>query len=213
MKKLFVFIILFIGIVLPVQAKENKLYFTEKGNRLYYESRLIDENIFMKHTNMLPGDNYEDELIIENGTKTTYTLYFKIVPKDQSAKANELLENISMRITIDGKLVYNGKATGLDYTETGIDLQEAILLGDFAPAKKAKMLVETELSEEYVNNNSETSYIDWSFYAQYDDSKVPVEIVETPNTMKNGVPLITIISIIIIIIGLGVIRYGYKREN
>ena len=93
MKKLFVFIILFIGIVLPVQAKENKLYFTEKGNRLYYESRLIDENIFMKHTNMLPGDNYEEELIIENGNMYIICLIknFLLFYGDSNKKIKEFI--------------------------------------------------------------------------------------------------------------------------
>ena len=52
MKKFVLFISLFALSVLSVQARENKLYFTEENNRLYYESKLIDEDIFMKHIDM-----------------------------------------------------------------------------------------------------------------------------------------------------------------
>ena len=52
----------------------------------------------MKHIDMTPGENFTDELYIENGTNTKYTLYFKVVPREQSAEANELLDNILMRI-------------------------------------------------------------------------------------------------------------------
>ena len=214
MKKFVLFISLFALSVLSVQARENKLYFTEENNRLYYESKLIDEDIFMKHTDMTPGESFTDELLIENGTNTKYTLYFKVVPRNQSAEADELLENIIMKIKLDEEIIYEGKATGLDYTEQGINLQKAILLGDFTPSKNSKMVVETKLSENYDNTElNEFSYIDWSFYAQYDDSKPPVEIIESPNTMRNSFPYTIVFSAIIILIGIGIVKSAYKKKN
>lgn len=214
MKKKIILIALLVFLITPVTAKENKLYFTEKDERIYYESKLIDEDMFMKHTEMVPGEKYKDELKIENGTNTKYTLYFKVVPREQSEEADELLENIEMKITLDGEEIYEGKATGLDYTDEGVDLQEAILVGEFSPSKTAKMEVETKLSEEYDNTeNEEFSYIDWSFYAQYDISKPPVQIVEAPNTMKNSFPYTIVISIAAVVLGLGIICYAKKKEN
>ena len=214
MKKFVLFISLFALCIISVEAKENKLYFTEENNRLYYESKLIDENIFMKHVDMTPGESFTDELIIENGTNTKYTLYFKIVPREQSAEADELLDNIMMKIKLDDNVIYEGKATGLDYTEQGIDLQKAILLGNFAPSKNSKMVVETKLSENYDNTEfNDFSYIDWSFYAQYDDSEPPVEIIASPNTMKNSFPFAFVFSVIIILIGFGIIKSAYKKKN
>ena len=214
MKKFVLFISLFALSVLSVQARENKLYFTEENNRLYYESKLIDEDIFMKHIDMTPGESFTDELLIENGTNTKYTLYFKVVPREQSAEADELLENIIMKIKLDEEIIYEGKATGLDYTEQGIDLQKAILLGDFTPSKNSKMVVETKLKEDYNNTNfHELSYIDWSFYAQYDDSKPPVEIIVSPNTMRNSFPYTIVFSAIIILIGIGIVKSAYKKKN
>lgn len=214
MKKFVLFISLFALCIISVEAKENKLYFTEENNRLYYESKLIDENIFMKHVDMTPGESFTDELIIENGTNTKYTLYFKIVPREQSAEADELLDNIMMKIKLDDNVIYEGKATGLDYTEQGIDLQKAILLGDFTPSKNSKMVVETKLSENYDNTEfNDFSYIDWSFYAQYDDSEPPVEIIASPDTMKNSFPFAFVFSVIIILIGFGIIKSAYKKKN
>lgn len=214
MKKFVLFISLFALSVLSVQARENKLYFTEENNRLYYESKLIDEDIFMKHIDMTPGESFTDELLIENGTNTKYTLYFRVVPRNQSAEADELLENIIMKIKLDEEIIYEGKATGLDYTEQGIELQKAILLGNFTPSKNSKMVVETKLSENYDNTElNEFSYIDWSFYAQYDDSKPPVEIIVSPNTMRNSFPYTIVFSAIIILIGIGIVKSAYKKKN
>ena len=165
MKRFVFFVSIFALSIISVHAKENKLYFTEENNRLYYDSKLIDENVFMKHTDMIPGERFIDELVIENGTNTNYTLYFKVVSREQSVEANELLDNILMRIKLDDKVIYEGKATGLDYNNQGIDLQKAILIGKFAPSKNSKMIVETKLLENYDNTQfNEFSYIDWSFY-------------------------------------------------
>jgi len=214
MKKFILFISLFVLSIISVQAKENKLYFTEDNNRLYYDSKLIDENVFMKHIDMTPGENFIDELYIENGTNTKYTLYFKVVPREQSTEANELLDNILMRIKLDDEVIYEGKATGLDYADQGINLQKAILLGEFTPSKNYKMVVETKLSENYDNTEfSDFSYIDWSFYAQYDDSEPPVEIIVSPDTMKNSFPFAFVFSVIIILIGLGIVKSAYKKKN
>ena len=214
MKKFVLFISLFALSVLSVQARENKLYFTEENNRFYYECKVIDEDIFMKHIDMTPGESFTDELLIENGTNTKYTLYFRVVPRNQSAEADELLENIIMKIKLDEEIIYEGKATGLDYTEQGIELQKAILLGNFTPSKNSKMVVETKLSENYDNTElNEFSYIDWSFYAQYDDSKPPVEIIVSPNTMRNSFPYTIVFSAIIILIGIGIVKSAYKKKN
>lgn len=212
MKKIILFISLLVLNILPVQAKENKLYFTEENERLYYESKLINENVFMNHKDMVPGEKFTDELIIENGTKTSYTLFFKVSPREQSQEADELLENIQMKIKLDDKVIYDGKATGLDYTNQGINLQKAILLGQFNSSKKSKMIVETKLSEDYDNTQlNELSYIDWSFYAYYDISKPPVEIIESPNTMKNSFPFTIALSSILIIIGIIMIKNASKK--
>ena len=203
MKKIVLFISFFVFSILSVQAKENKLYFTEENNRLYYESKLIDEDVFMKHIDMSPGESFTDELLIENGTNTKYTLYFKIVPREQSNDADELLENIIMNIKLDGKVIYNGKATGLDYTEQGVNLQKAILLGDFTPSKNSKMVVETKLKEDYNNTNfHELSYIDWSFYAQYDNNSDPLIINPKTSTISNNNLLLPILLIIVVLISI-----------
>lgn len=216
MKKIFLILSLFMLSIIPVQAQEypatSRLYFTEDNNRLYYESSFIDEDVFMKHLDMVPGSSYTDELEIENGTKTDYTLYFQVKPIKQSADADELLENIQMTIKLDDKVIYNGKATGLDYNNDGINIQNTILIGRIKPSNKSKMVVETTLSKDYDNTNlNELSYIDWSFYAQYGDEIT--EIIESPNTMKNSFPYTIVFSIIIISIGLVVTLNAVKKKN
>lgn len=53
----------------------------------------------------------------------------------------------------------------------------------------------------------------WSFYAQYNNGKPPVEIVETPDTMSNSFPYTIAFSIIIVLVGLGIIINARKKQS
>lgn len=177
MKKILLLIVFSIFLITPVFAKENKIYFTESEDRIYYDSSLINEDVFMKHLDMVPGKVYMDELVIENGTNTIYNVYFKANSVD-----DELLENIYMKIYYDGVLLYDGIATGVDYFDNGVNLQDAVFLRTMTPGVRSVMTVETSLSKNYSNTeNSDVSSVDWSFYAQYGD------IAAQPIIPKTGI--------------------------
>lgn len=207
MKKILLIIVLFLA--LTVNAKENKLYFVEDNelDRVVYESGLFNDKMFMNHKDMTPGDKFTDELIIENGTKTDYTLYFRVVPKEQSIAAANLLDNIIMKITMDGVIVFEGKANGMGTQ----DLLSAVSLGEIAPKKSYKMVVDTYLSTDYITPSvDDLAMIDWEFYAQYDKQE-PKEII--PKTSKDSSNWFLIFAILLIIAASILIAYNnYNRE-
>ena len=203
MKKILSIILLNILMISNVAAKDNKLVLTEEGNRIYYNSSKLDKDVFLNHQDMTPGTEYEDILIIENDSSTDYKLYFKVKERTQSEIAQEILENIEMEIYLDENLVYNGKAKGLDYDNSGVNLQNAILLGEFKAEVSKKMKVVTKLNEEYENQKGNNlSYIDWEFYASYNNEINVIE--QNPNTGDfQLIKLVTIlISIFIILVTL-----------
>ena len=182
MKKMFMIMLLSMILILPVYAKENKLYFTNSGDRLFYRTDLYDEDVFMKHLDMLPGSAYTDELTIENATNYDYKLYLKVKKREQNELADELLKNIKMDIYLDGVLLYSGFADGLDYSFSGINLQEAIYVGEYKSNTEGELVVHTMLAPEYSNTeNHELSYIDWEFVAEYDELVIPIN----PDTGEN----------------------------
>ena len=138
-----------------VKAEENKLYFTEKNDRLYYDTDLYDEAKFINHLDMVPDKEYEDILLIENGTDTKYTLYFKVKELEQEDLANELIDNIEMTVYLNGTEIYKGKARGLDYGDD-VNLQNAIKIGDFLKGDSSVMRVTTKLAEDYTNIDNDT---------------------------------------------------------
>jgi hypothetical protein len=208
---------------IPTNAKENKLYFNGDEDKLYYTSD-IDKK-FMVHEDMIPGKEYTDELILENGTNTKYKLYFKIEDKNDSSN---LLEYIDMTITLDGKEIFNGNCLGNDYSNKNYTLTNSVLLGTINPNENHKMIVKTTLSENYpdevtadssnnttvknysyTGNSTTSSIINWKFLAS-DGEKLPVQIVKTENTAKNSLPYITIFAVTLIILGTSIIIYAKR---
>lgn len=212
MKKMKLLIIMFLLMIIDVHAATNKLYFTEKDDRLYYDTDSFDEAIFMHHDDMVPGKVYVDELLIENKTKTTYNLYLKVNNVEQDELADELIDNIEMEIYLDDELIYNGYARGLDYSGSGINLQDAILIGKYKRNSESKLTVYTKLSDEYTNiNNRAIGQIEWEFYASYEKQVIPV----IPDTSDNIFPYVItlVISSLLFIMLIMFIPYIRKKEN
>lgn len=150
MKKILLALFASLFIATPVFAAENKVYIYEADGKVYYDGALFDDR-FMIHENMLPGSNYTDYLVIENSTSKDYEVYFKIEAKDNSVKADDLLEYIEMEISIDGTKYYDGKVKGLDYRDQGVDLTNAVLIKRFNAGDRATMKVDTYLDANYGN--------------------------------------------------------------
>lgn len=150
---------------------ENKLYFNQVDNKLYYDSTLFNAAKFMNHLSMAPGDTYHDELWIQNKASLGYSLSLQAVPVRQSSDSDNLLEKISMKIYLDGKLQYDGKVTGTDYTGSGVNLQnntgtvKGVSIGNYAPGQQSKLDVYLEFSPSYQPSSTVvTSEIDWKFW-------------------------------------------------
>ena len=197
MKKVLLGVISFFMMLTIVSASENRIYFKDSGNRIYYESKDLGDEFFLNHTNMLPGSSYTDYLTLENGTNKTYTLYFKVKPKEQTESTIELLNATTMNIYLDDNILYSGGVDGINYDD-GANLQNAIKLIELKPSSKSRIKVETMLSKNYSNMKStDISYIDWEFYAQYDEE--PAEKIN-PYTGDNIYIYIAALSVSVIII-------------
>ena len=151
--------------VIPAVAQvENKLYFSNVGNKLYYDSTRFEEARFMYHIEMSPGNTFRDQLLIENSSSLPYDLYFQVIPIVQSEIADELLEYIDMKIYLDGVLMYDGKVTGKDYSEDDVHLRQVVYIGEYLPGKESLMTVDLAFSPEYAAGEEVWSRIDWKFW-------------------------------------------------
>lgn len=210
MKKITKFLLLiFLLIPLSVSAKENTLSFSEKDKKIVYEKDLINADKFLKYSNMMPGETYNDELTIKNNASRLYTLYFKL-ESSETDKSLELLQNIQIKVLLAGQKIYEGNILE---AKSNDNEKQALLLGEFPTSTESKMTVETTLSEDYTINPTESvnANLDWKFYARYGDEEIK-EVVATENTAMNASKNMVIIAILFMVIGSFLI-IGIKRKS
>lgn len=200
MKRIGIVLITMMLLIGNVEAATNRLYFTEKKDRLYYDTDAFDEDAFMAHYDMVPGREYIDEILIENKTKETYDLYLKLTVESEDVLSDELIDNILMEVYLDDEVIYVGTARGLDYQGDGKNLQESVLLGRYKPNTESKLVVKTKLSESYTNtNNASIGKITWEFYGRYGEEVKPI-LPETNDNLSKYVIILSSASLMLILI-------------
>lgn len=142
---------------------EKKLYISQSGGVLTFIPDTPDENWFLSYLNMMPGETYTDTLLIENLNSKTYDLYMQAILKDldQSALALELLEYITITVTYNGEVIYEGSADGVDVDDT---LFQVIPLGKYSSGETnqidVSITLDKDLPIEYAGILATT---DWQF--------------------------------------------------
>ena len=210
--------ILLLSTVIPVyaDAKVKKLYFEQQnGTNVWNADKGSNGNWFMSFTNMVPGESYQDSLVIENGSSKTYELYFQIVPLEQAELKDELLEKIQMTIMQDGKQIYKGNATGEPGTK---DLQNIVPLGTYTPAKESTLVVELTLDGDIGLEYCDLlTQIDWKFMVKEKvDSKKDTSVTEikppkTGDTTNTGLWIFVVIGSMTV---MGVVNvFRHRKET
>lgn len=210
--------ILLLSTVIPVyaDAKVKKLYFEQQnGTMVWNADKGSNGNWFISFTNMVPGESYQDSLVIENGSSKTYELYFQIVPLEQAELKDELLEKIQMTIMQDGKQIYKGNATGEPGTK---DLQNIVPLGTYTPAKESTLVVELTLDGDIGLEYCDLlTQIDWKFMVKEKvDSKKDTSVTEikppkTGDTTNTGLWIFVVIGSMTV---MGVVNvFRHRKET
>ncbi len=211
MKRLLIMLGAFFCVVASVNAYENTLRFIESDNSIYYDSEKYDDNLFMNHLDMIPGEENEDVLHIENTTDKEFTLYFRVVDKEYTEEEAELIDNTTMTIFIDDDIIYDGSIDGENH-EDGINLTNAIKIGEYSSGSESDLRVVTKLSEDYTNAQNEAVVeIDWEFYAEYDDAILPINPI-TLDRIHHNVIIFIVSTVALIVIGIMFFRIRKTRN-
>lgn len=148
-----------------------------------------DRDLFSNMKGLMPGDVRSNSVSINNNSSQALVFYLKAYPNYEAVNGDthsavrdgnkvtvdnkefndELLALIGMKITLDGKLIFDGKADGSpDLTEGAY----GISLGEI-PAKASKnLVVEITLPGPEMNNQFMDAFtaVDWVFIAEGKDS-------------------------------------------
>lgn len=178
-----------------------KLSFSLNNGRMEYTPYRNGEGVeegnwFMSFTDMVPGGIYRDKLVIENQSGWDHRIFMRVLPRAQDSLRDEILNMISMKVWLDGSLLYDGTAMGssVEYLDS---LQRMVYLGRYKPNTARTITVELQLDPELALDETGTckyadilSKIDWEFWA----SEIPGEGRQKSDGTIPGVTPRTIIG-------------------
>lgn len=127
-----------------------------------------DDRIFLYKDNMVPGDEVDRTMTIDNKYDAPFDVYMRaerITPKEQY----DLLTKLNLKITYKGNVIYEGPVSGED------GLVKNISLGSYKPGDTAQLHAEVkwegkDSGNEYMNK---TAQVKWIFTAQTKGTVVP----------------------------------------
>lgn len=218
--KKFILISLFLLISLPTilfSVSRNSLNFYEKDSNLYYRTNKFDSDLFLYKENIRPGNSVSGVLDINNETSHEYSVYLKSVPAKRSPKVENFLENMSIVVKNNGKIVNKGNMLEeLEGVSTD-NLSNNIYLGKYDAGDSTSLSVTAHLSPDYVPPEKAIStYVDWKFYASFgDDELIEIkkdngeEVKEAPDKVLN----LLYFALLILTAFLGIIVEIKKKKD
>lgn len=161
--------------IFPRGASKNNLNFYEKGSNLYYRTSQFDSNLFLHKENMRPGNVISETLNINNGTSHEYGVYLQSVPAKRSENVEKFLENMSIVVKNDGKVIAEGNMLGKSVSTSRKNSLDKIYLGEYGVGETSSLEVTARLNPDYVPPEEEMdTYVDWKFYAGFGDDLVEI---------------------------------------
>lgn len=127
------------------------------ANELVY---IPDDDLFLQHPNMLPGDYIIRTLEIKNKHKYPYELFLRaerVSPKEEY----DLLDKLDLKISYKDEVIYDEAVNGEDKLTKGISL------GVFNPGQEENLIAEVKLDGASTGNEykNKSAQIDWIFTA------------------------------------------------
>lgn len=127
------------------------------ANELVY---IHDDDLFLQHPNMIPGDYIRRTLEIKNKHKYPYELFLKaerVSPKEEY----DLLDKLDLKISYKDEVIYDEAVNGEDKLTKGISL------GVFNPGQEENLIAEVKLDGASTGNEykNKSAQIDWIFTA------------------------------------------------
>lgn len=147
------------------------------------------KDLFSNMKGLMPGDVKSNTVAINNNSSQDLTFYLKAYPNYKAVDGDthsairdgnkvtegnktfhdELLSLIGMKISMDGKVIFEGKADGTPELTSG---DYGVLLGSVAAKTSKKLDVEITLPGAEMNNEFMNAFtaVDWVFIAEGKDS-------------------------------------------
>lgn len=127
------------------------------ANELVY---IPDDDLFLQHPNMIPGDYIRRTLEIKNKHKYPYKLFLR-AERVSTKEEYDLLDKLDLKISYEDEVIYDEAVNGEDKLIKGISL------GVFNPGQEENLIAEVKLDGASTGNEykNKSAQIDWIFTA------------------------------------------------
>lgn len=140
----------------------------------------VPNNFFHNIKRAMPGDVYQDEILLSNTTKKAAELFFRTEVVNQTEAQKDLLQKILLRIFMDQKVLYEGNLSAEK-------LKENISLGIYEPDEAGKLEFEISIPKELNNAYAlRDADVNWIFsVCEEEEISEPTE--DSSETQKTSV--------------------------
>lgn len=167
-----------------------------------------DQELFLNKENMVPGDQVNGKIVINNKYKNPYELFLR-AERISNKEEYDLLNKLKLKITYKDQIIYDGAASG----EDGIG--KDISLGSFKPGEEENLIAQISLDGPTIGNEfkNKKASVKWIFTATSKDSEENISPNNLPKTGDKGVAPYVAVIFLAIAVMLGVKKYRIRKEG
>ena len=214
MKKRIIFLVLIFISCLSVQAKEPELTFIKDKEHIYYESFRVKEEDFSSTIEFAKESSLSTTFSLVNNCGENLSLYLLLDSKAQDGSYNDLLDYMSLKVTLNNKVVYEDSAKILNQSSKELDLHDYIPIGELTDSEPQKLLIEMTVLDDYkAVSKNQFAYINYSFH-YLDKTQEYIEIEPFTSDMYYNLSVFVFLGIFFgIIFFILLLYFIHKRKE
>ena len=174
------------------------------NNNLFNNNEEI--SVFISASNLMPGDYIEKDLIIKNKSNKVFNIVMNAEEITNKEDEFYLLDKLEITLIYDDKVIYQGKASDIDILNNNY-----INLGKIIKSDESVLKIIAELDGSSVGNDFQSKdgifNINFFINEEYEDySNYPNNVSKLPQTGKDNIIHVVLISALSILVGYNLIK-------
>lgn len=154
----------------PAPGTKLSVEFNGKAHKLL----AVPGDFFNNLGTAMPGDRFKDTVEVSNTTDQEAEIFFRTKVNSKNKENIELLQQIRLKILMDGKLLYQGTLDSPKLTKNHS-------LGVVSPSRSGRMVFHLSVPKEWDNSYAlREADVQWIFSVSEEDSKTEQDGGKTP---------------------------------
>ncbi|MBS5196934.1 MAG: hypothetical protein KHY93_07240 [Clostridiales bacterium] len=169
----------------------------------------VPDDFFRNFGDILPGDTKKDDVSISNTDKETVEIFFRTELKNQTKEQKDLLEKLTLTISMDGKDFYTGSLKSSS-------LERPVSLGKFKPQTEGNLTFSITAPKDLKNAYAlRDASVNWIFTVNKKESSL-TEQPSSPDAPESSAPVKTgdstpVLTMILLLVASAALSIAYLK--